>query len=58
VTVLQHGAYLHPWHNMFLSAAHTEDDIAIALRATKTALEAVARAIPPTGAAATEIGDG
>lgn len=61
VTALQHGAYLHPWHNMLLmllSVAHTEDDIAIALRATKKALEAVARAIPTTGAATTEIGDG
>lgn len=43
VTALQHGVYLHPWHDMFLSVAHTEDDIAIALEATGPALEAVAR---------------
>lgn len=34
LTALRHGVYLHPWHDMFLSAAHTEDDIAIALDAT------------------------
>ena len=46
LTALKHGAYLHPWHNMFLSAAHTEDDIAIALAATRAGLEAVARQFP------------
>ncbi|MDF1586263.1 aminotransferase class III-fold pyridoxal phosphate-dependent enzyme [Marinimicrococcus flavescens] len=46
VTALQHGVYLHPWHDMFLSAAHTEDDIAIALEATGRALEAVAQTLP------------
>jgi glutamate-1-semialdehyde 2,1-aminomutase len=43
VTALQHGVYLHPWHNMFVSVAHTEDDVAIALEATGPALGAVAR---------------
>lgn len=43
-TALQHGVYLHPWHNMFLSAAHTIEDIDRALEATDAALEAVARA--------------
>lgn len=43
VTALRHGVYLHPWHDMFLSAAHTEEDIAIALAATQKGLEAVAR---------------
>lgn len=46
LTALRHGAYLHPWHDMFLSAAHTEEDIEIALRATRQGLEAVARAFP------------
>jgi glutamate-1-semialdehyde 2,1-aminomutase len=46
VTALRHGIYLHPWHNMFLSAAHTEDDIATALAATEQGLQAVARAFP------------
>jgi glutamate-1-semialdehyde 2,1-aminomutase len=47
LTALQHGAYLHPWHNMFLSAAHTDDDIESALNATQHGLEAVARHFPP-----------
>ena len=34
---LQHGVYLHPWHNMFLSIAHTEKDIAQALEGTDKA---------------------
>lgn len=46
VTALRHGVYLHPWHNMFLSAAHSEEDIAVALRATERGLEAVAKAFP------------
>ena len=40
---LQHGVYLHPKHNMFLSLAHTEADIAQALRATEAGLQAVRR---------------
>mgnify|MGYP002628025040 CR=1 FL=1 len=46
-TALRHGVYLHPWHNMFLSAAHTEDHIATALVATQHGLEAVAQQFPP-----------
>ena len=38
---LRHGVYLHPKHNMFLSLAHTEADIAQALRATEAGLQAV-----------------
>lgn len=38
---LAHGVYLHPWHNMFLSVAHTEDDIAQALAGTDKAFAAV-----------------
>jgi glutamate-1-semialdehyde 2,1-aminomutase len=34
---LRHGVYLHPWHNWFLSAAHTEADIAAALEGTDRA---------------------
>ena len=25
--LLKRGVYFHPWHNMFLSAAHTEADV-------------------------------
>ena len=38
---LRGGAYLHPQHNMFLSAAHTEADIDKALQATDSAMAAV-----------------
>ncbi len=41
-TALDHGAYLHPWHNMFLSTAHTEADIDLALAATQKGFEAIA----------------
>ncbi|GLW08227.1 glutamate-1-semialdehyde 2,1-aminomutase [Microtetraspora sp. NBRC 13810] len=34
---LEEGVYLHPWHNWFLSAAHTDADIDRALQATDTA---------------------
>ena len=44
ITALKHGVYLHPWHNMFLSAAHSETDIELALTATQYGLEAVAAA--------------
>ena len=33
---------MHPWHNMFLSAAHTEGDIEEALAVTDRALLVVA----------------
>ena len=36
------GAYFHPWHNWFLSAAHTDADIDEALLATDAAFAAVA----------------
>jgi glutamate-1-semialdehyde 2,1-aminomutase len=39
---LKRGVYLHPRHNMFLSAAHTEADIDFALEATKEAFAALA----------------
>lgn len=40
---LEHGAYLHPRHNMFLCAAHPEEDIALVLRAAEAGLAAVRR---------------
>jgi glutamate-1-semialdehyde 2,1-aminomutase len=39
---LRGGVFLHPWHNMFLSAAHADADIDQALEATDPALAAVA----------------
>ena len=38
---LRNGVYMHPWHNMFLSVAHTEQDIAQALEATNRAFKAL-----------------
>lgn len=38
---LRGGAWLHPQHNMFLSAAHTDADIDRALQATDSAMAAV-----------------
>jgi glutamate-1-semialdehyde 2,1-aminomutase len=35
------GVYLHPWHNMFMSLAHTESDIEQALLATDKAFMAL-----------------
>ena len=40
---LKRGVYLHPYHNMFFSAAHSLDDIATALAATDDAFAAVKR---------------
>jgi glutamate-1-semialdehyde 2,1-aminomutase len=44
---LRHGAYFHPKHNMFLSAAHTVPDIEQILNAADRALGEVARQIVP-----------
>ncbi|BBK42569.1 glutamate-1-semialdehyde 2,1-aminomutase [Allostella vacuolata] len=40
-TALRHGAYLHPRHNMFLSAAHREADIDRVLAAAEKGFAAV-----------------
>ncbi len=39
---IQHGLYVHPWHNWFMSAAHTAGDIEEALAVTDRAFEVVA----------------
>ncbi|MER7558803.1 aminotransferase class III-fold pyridoxal phosphate-dependent enzyme [Nocardioides sp. NPDC126508] len=44
-TALEHGAFLHPWHNWFLSAAHTEDSIDLALAAADAGAAAVRSAL-------------
>src|SRR5690606_34638848 len=41
---LERGVYLHPRHNMFLSAAHRDADIDEALAATGEAFAALAQA--------------
>lgn len=35
--LIDEGVYFHPWHNMFLSTAHTETDIEQSLEATERA---------------------
>jgi glutamate-1-semialdehyde 2,1-aminomutase len=39
---IEHGVYFHPRHNMFVSAAHTEADIALALEVAEHGFAAVA----------------
>ncbi|HEY9212977.1 MAG TPA: aminotransferase class III-fold pyridoxal phosphate-dependent enzyme [Ancylobacter sp.] len=46
---LKAGVYFHPQHNMFLSAAHTPEDIARALEAAELGFRAV-RALAPAAA--------
>jgi glutamate-1-semialdehyde 2,1-aminomutase len=40
--MLSRGVYMHPWHNMFLCAAMTEQDIDMAIRAGRESFDAVA----------------
>lgn len=40
---LKRGAYFHPYHNMFISAAHTETEIKATLEITDQAFEAAKR---------------
>lgn len=40
---LKHGAYFHPYHNMFLCAAHTPKDIERGLQASEQAFAALRR---------------
>jgi glutamate-1-semialdehyde 2,1-aminomutase len=42
---LKRGAYLHPWHNMFLSTAHETSHIDRVLEATEGALKQMARVL-------------
>lgn len=41
------GVYLHPWHNWFLCAAHSPEDVADALERTDDAFAALRRAVGP-----------
>lgn len=41
-----HGVFLHPTHNWFVSTAHTDQEIDLALSATERAFDEVARAFP------------
>jgi glutamate-1-semialdehyde 2,1-aminomutase len=39
--MVSRGVYVHPWHNMFLSAAMTEADIDLALDAAEASFAAL-----------------
>ena len=43
---VKRGVYLHPWHNMFLCAAHTKADIDRTLEVTEEAFAALSRSGP------------
>ena len=43
LVALEEGVYLHPWHNWFLSLAHTRETIEKALEATNHAFEKLAQ---------------
>lgn len=42
-TAMDAGAFFHPWHNWFLSAAHTDEDIDELVAAASVGFDAVAR---------------
>ena len=46
---VKRGVYLHPFHNMFVCAAHTEDDVTRTLEATDAAFEALRNREPTLG---------
>src|SRR5690242_7113418 len=46
-TAIRHGAYLHPRHNWFVSAAMTGNDLTLALAATGQAFAAVRERVAP-----------
>ena len=39
--LLSKGVYFHPWHNMFLSFAHTTEDVDFALDAVEYAMKKI-----------------
>lgn len=47
--MLARGVYVHPWHNMFLSAAMDDHDIDAALDAADASFKALALAAPDLG---------
>lgn len=46
---VKRGVYFHPFHNMFMCAAHTEDDVRRTLAATDEAFEALRKREPTLG---------
>ncbi len=54
---VERGLLLHPWHNWFVSVAHTEADIYQAMAVTDEAFAAVARRDPIADAAVASVAD-
>ncbi len=46
---VRRGIYLHPFHNMFICGAHTEEDVRKTLDATDGAFEALKKRLPTLG---------
>ncbi len=44
--MLERGVYVHPWHNMFLCAAMTAGDIALALDAAEASFKTLKDRLP------------
>lgn len=47
--VLKRGSYLHPWHNMFMCVAMTEDDVTRTLVATDEAFDILKKTVNTLG---------
>lgn len=47
--MVTHGVYMHPWHNMFISAAMTQTNIDFALDAADQSFRELATALPTLG---------
>jgi glutamate-1-semialdehyde 2,1-aminomutase len=47
--MVAHGVYVHPWHNMFLSAAMTDANVEFALDAAAKSFAELAEAAPKLG---------
>jgi glutamate-1-semialdehyde 2,1-aminomutase len=48
-SMVRHGVYMHPWHNMFISAAMTDANIAFALDAADQSFAELAKTAPKLG---------
>ena len=47
--MVSHGVYVHPWHNMFMSAAMTDENIDFALDAATESFRELEQAAPTLG---------
>ena len=47
--MMAHGVYVHPWHNMFMSAAMTDVNVDFALEAAGESFRELEQAAPTLG---------